>query len=179
LVTGISLVLAVLGVVLSCLSNTGLLGVSYLLDDRGITGWTLGRATTILWFDVDRFEEVLSIESGTRIRYNLYTADGRWIFIHVSSLVDGDRFCARLEEYLAPLRKRASRESPNPVEAGDPIAPPDSSHSALWVHCSSLAACCRMNWAGQAALRTRRLTRRSSERSVRRRVRFSPRSGPS
>jgi hypothetical protein len=110
LVTGISLVLAVLGVVLSCLSKTGLLGASYLVDDRGITGWTLGRATTILWSDVDRFEELLSIESGTRIRYNLYTADGRWIFIHVSSLVDGDRFCGRLEEYLAPLRKRASRE---------------------------------------------------------------------
>jgi hypothetical protein len=110
LATGISLVLTVLGVGLSCLSNTGLLGASYLVDDRGITGWTLGRATTILWSDVDRFEEVLSIESGKRLRYNLYTADGRWIFIHVSSLTDGDRLCAHLEDYLAPLRKRASLE---------------------------------------------------------------------
>jgi hypothetical protein len=105
LATGISSVLSVVGVGLSRLLNAGLLGASYLVDDRGITAWTLGRATTILWSDLDHFEEVLSIESGTLIRYDLYAADGRCIFIHMSSLGDGDRLCAHLEEYLAPLRK--------------------------------------------------------------------------
>jgi hypothetical protein len=110
LATGIFLFLTFLSAGVSCLFAAGLLGSSYLVDDRGITRRSLRRATIIAWADLDRFEEVFSNESGTQVRYRLYAADGRRILIPLSYLADGDRLRTRLEEYLAPLRERASRE---------------------------------------------------------------------
>jgi hypothetical protein len=83
---------------------------TYLVDDHGITRRIPGRATTIAWPDLDRFEETHSTESGAAGRYMLFARDGRRLDVFISVLTDGARLRTRLEKQLQPLRERKLRD---------------------------------------------------------------------